>query len=75
MSMGAITQEYGPAEAAVQSVLAGVDMILIPEDFDLALSGLINAVEEGKIAKGRIHESLVRILQAKLKAGMIHMPT
>jgi beta-glucosidase-like glycosyl hydrolase len=46
-------------------------MILIPEDFNQALGGLINAVEEGKISTERIRESLVRILHTKLKAGMI----
>jgi beta-N-acetylhexosaminidase len=71
MSMGAITKEYSSADAAVMAIQAGVDMILIPQDFNQALSGLVDAVEDGTITKTRIRESLTRIFQAKLKAGMI----
>ena len=33
MNMGAIAENYSPAEASVKAVLAGADMILMPEDF------------------------------------------
>jgi beta-N-acetylhexosaminidase len=71
MNMGAITRNYCSAEAAVMALQAGVDMILMPDDFDEAVNSILTAVRDGEISHGRIRESLVRILQAKLSAGLV----
>jgi len=71
MSMGAITQEHSSADAAILAVMAGVDMILLPEDYGEAASGIIRAVGDGTITTGRIRESLTRIMRTKLKMGVI----
>jgi len=68
MAMGAIIQEYSAEEAAVMAIQAGVDMILIPENYNKAASGIIQAVDDGMITTQRIRESLLRIMLTKLKA-------
>jgi len=73
MNMGAITNKYAPSEAAVMAFKAGADMILMPEDYDQAANGMAQAVESGDIPIDRMHESLYRILHAKLKAGLIKL--
>ena len=67
MNMGAIAENYSPAEAAVKAVLAGVDMILMPEDFRQAYTGVLNAVKSGKITEERIDASVYRIVKLKLQ--------
>ena len=67
MNMGAVTQNYSSAEAAVKAVNAGVDMILCPYDFFDAYNGIIDAVNSGSISIERIDESVSRILNIKLK--------
>ena len=67
MNMGAIAENYSPAEAAVKAVLAGVDMILMPEDFQQAYTGVLNAVKSGKITQERIDASVTRIIGLKLE--------
>ena len=67
MEMGAITQQYSSAEAAVGSIQAGVDIILGPQNFVEAFDAVIDAVEKGVISEGRINESVRRIL--KLRGG------
>lgn len=67
MNMGAIAENYSPAEAAVKAVLAGVDMILMPEDFQQAYTGVLNAVKSGKITQERIDASVIRIIGLKLE--------
>lgn len=74
MNMGAITENYKPDMAAVMALIAGVDMILMPEDFDAAVGGVLKAVREGIISNERIHESLTRIFKTKIKAGLIYLP-
>jgi len=66
-NMGAITQEYSPADAAVKGLEAGADIILMPEDFKEAYAGVLKAVEDGTLSRERIDESLVRIIRQKLK--------
>lgn len=67
MNMGAIAQNYDSASAAVQAVLAGNDLVLMPESFTEAYMGVCRAVEEGQISEERIDESVRRILQVKQK--------
>lgn len=65
MNMGAITGSYTSAEAAVAAVQAGVDIILMPEDYTAAYNGILEAVNNGTITEERINESVVRIVKVK----------
>ena len=69
MNMGAIAENYSPAEASVKAVLAGADMILMPEDFVSAYEGVLEAVRSGVIDEARINDSLKRVYRVKY-AGM-----
>ncbi len=69
MEMGAITQQYTSAEAAVGSILAGVDIILGPENLREAFDGVVEAVEKGVITEERINQSVRRILNLKKQLG------
>lgn len=65
LSMGAITDYYTPAEAAVAALKAGCDIPLMPERLDEAYQGVLSAVQAGELTEERIDESLTRILTAK----------
>lgn len=67
MNITAITDYYAADEAAVLALRAGCDMILMPEDFELAYLGILNAVQEGTIAEERIDDALRRIYKIKLR--------
>lgn len=67
MSMNAITDYYTADEAAVKALQAGADMILMPEDFETAYQGVLDAVNNGILTEDRINESLVRVYRVKLK--------
>lgn len=66
MNKKAITNSYESADAAVTAIVAGADIILMPEDFKGAYEGVIEAVKSGVISEERINTSLVRIVKAKL---------
>ena len=66
MEMGAITQQYTSGEAAVCSILAGVDIVLGPKYFVEAFDAVMKAVEQGTISEERINQSVRRILRLKL---------
>lgn len=66
LNMGAISQEYSAAQAAVKAVKAGVDMLLMPADFNTAYEGVLSAVKNGEISEERIDESVYKILKTKI---------
>lgn len=70
MNMGAITGSYNSDQAAVMAVNAGVDMILMPADYETAYNGLLEAVNNGTITEERINESVIRIVKVKLSMGV-----
>lgn len=65
LSMGAITDYYTPAEAAVAALKAGCDIPLMPERLDEAYQGVLSAVQVGELTEERLDESLTRILTAR----------
>ncbi|MBO5523827.1 MAG: glycoside hydrolase family 3 protein, partial [Roseburia sp.] len=57
LNMGAVTDNYTSDQAAVLAVNAGVDMLLMPQDYEAAYNGLLAAVQDGTISEERIDES------------------
>jgi len=70
LTMQAISDHYDLGHAAVESVKAGTDIILMAHDYDGVISvyeKLRVAVENGEITEERIDESVERIIQLKWK--------
>ncbi|SHK60291.1 beta-N-acetylhexosaminidase [Fibrobacter sp. UWT2] len=67
MDMGAITTQFGNAEAAIKSIQAGVDVVLCSREFTQVFDAVVKAVENGDIKESRIDESVKRILALKNK--------
>lgn len=65
LSMSAISEYYGADEAAIMAILAGCDMLLMPENFEKAYNGVLQAVADGNISEERINDSLRRIYRIK----------
>lgn len=70
-NMGAISQVYSSSEAAVKAIQAGVDIVLMPANFNSAYNGVLQAVQSGQITEERLDESLRRILTAKEEHGLL----
>ncbi|MCL2096743.1 MAG: glycoside hydrolase family 3 protein [Oscillospiraceae bacterium] len=73
LEMGAVAQYYNNAETAVNAVAAGVDMLLMPNNFREARDGLLNAVKSGELSEEKIDESVKRILNVKYNAGLLNI--
>jgi beta-N-acetylhexosaminidase len=70
MRMGAITSHYDAGEAAIRTILAGADQVLMSNDTDAAIAAVLAAVRSGRIPEARIDESVARILDAKKRLGL-----
>lgn len=82
MVMQALYDKYTFAQASVLSLKAGVDILLFQtpgtndrgtpkEQFEAAYRAVLTAVDEGELTEERINESVLRILELKLKRGII----
>jgi len=70
LEMGGIAKGYNSGEAAVLAVEAGADVLLMPPDPDAAIKGLVAAVENGRLSRRRLEESVIKILSAKERMGL-----
>lgn len=65
LDMAAISDYNGSEEAAIMALKAGCDMLYMPEDFEKAYNGVLQAVRNGTISEARIDDALRRIYRIK----------
>jgi len=74
MEMNAISGKKQMGESAVKSVLAGSDIILISsygENTGIIYNAVKKAVKDGRISEQRIDDSVKRIIELKLRYGIM----
>nr|WP_245602124.1 beta-N-acetylhexosaminidase [Peribacillus kribbensis] len=71
MNMQAISDHFGPVDAAIRAVKAGTDIVLMPVGLKEVAEGLYKAVRSGEIPEKRIEKSVERLLTLKINRGII----
>jgi len=57
-------------DSCAQAINAGIDMVMVPDDWKAFIANTIRQVEGGEIPMARIDDAVTRILRVKLRAGM-----
>lgn len=57
-------------DACAQAINAGVDMVMVPNDWKAFIANTLAQVEAGAIAQARIDDAVSRIVRVKLRAGL-----
>ena len=57
-------------ESCPAAINAGVDMIMVPEDWKALLTNTLEQVRSGEIEQSRIDDAVRRILRVKMRAGL-----
>ncbi len=70
LDMGAV-RDQDRGELAIQSIEAGVDILLAPPDVAVAHAALVDAVRTGRISEERLDASVARILRLKSELGLV----
>jgi beta-glucosidase len=72
-----IEQVPGCAKAeCAQAINAGIDMVMVPEDWKAFIGNTIADVEAGRIPMSRIDDAVTRILRVKMRSGLFeHAPS
>lgn len=70
LDMGAV-RDQDRGELVVQSIEAGVDILLAPPDLATAHAAIVDAVVTGRISEARLDASVARILRLKSELGLL----
>jgi beta-N-acetylhexosaminidase len=73
LSLGAIRGGQGAADASVQAIAAGADMVLISDPVDVAAArdALLRAVKKKLIPPARLDAAVSRVLELKRNQGLL----
>lgn len=69
--MASITEDYSAGEAALKSLEAGADIVMMPQDLPEAFEAVENAVSSGEYDENLINDSVRRILAKKFQRGIM----
>ena len=70
LNMGGVTKYYKPGEADVKALIAGNDILLFPNDVELVINEIKNAINQGLITEEQINYKCKKVLQAKYWVGL-----
>ena len=74
LGMAGASEQYGNDRVPVLALEAGVDMLLMPPEFDVAYNAVLDAVASGELTEERIDTSVRRILTLKQSLGIVEDP-
>ncbi|NLU70062.1 glycoside hydrolase family 3 protein [Streptomyces sp. HNM0574] len=74
LDMQGATEDFPPDVAPVRAFRAGVDQLVLAPQLRTAREAVLSAVRSGEITGRRLDESVVRILEHKLRNGLFPDP-
>lgn len=66
LEMGAVTEGHTDTETATMALQAGTDLVLLPNDYEAAYQGVLDAVGNGKLSEEDVDKHVQRIIAMKL---------
>ena len=73
LEMKGVTKYFPNAEISVQSLIAGNDLLLLPENVELSIRKIDSAILDGRICRKTFEKSVKKVLLAKYNLGL-HQP-
>lgn len=70
LEMKGVSKYYPAGEAAVQALIAGNDMLCLPEDVNGAIEAIKAAIKQKRLKQSEIDEHVHKVLYAKYSLGL-----
>jgi beta-N-acetylhexosaminidase len=70
LEMKGVAKFFPAGEAAVQALIAGNDMLCLPEDVPAAIAAIKAAIKKKRLKQNDIDDKLMKVLAAKYDLGM-----
>lgn len=73
LEMKGVTKYFGAGEAAVEALIAGNDMLCLPENVPVAIAAIKKAIKKKRLSWDNIDKKVRRVLYSKYQLGL-HQP-
>ncbi len=73
LEMKGVTKFYPAGEASVQSLIAGNDLLCLPEDIKGSIKKIRKAIRRKKLKRSDINDRIKKVLLAKYNLGLNHI--
>jgi beta-N-acetylhexosaminidase len=70
MDMAGLAKIFNQGEAAVRAIEAGADVLLMPLNPETVIHAVVAAIEDGRLKRARVEDSVMRVLEAKVRVGI-----
>ncbi len=70
LEMKGVTKYFEPGEVEAEALLAGNDVLCLPEDIAASLEKIKEYIDDGKISEAQVEASVKRVLRAKYQLGL-----
>lgn len=70
LEMKGVTKHFKSGEVEAEALLAGNDVLLLPEDMEAAIREIKRYIKIGKLTQEQLDESVKRVLRAKYRLGL-----
>lgn len=74
LDMKGVTKYFPSGEIEVRALLAGNDILLLPENVPAAINGLVKAYKSGRVSEELLEEKCKKILSYKYELGLNKKP-
>lgn len=70
LGMKGVTKHYASGETEAEALVAGNDILLLPQDVPAAFAGIKKYIAEGKLQRSDVYESVKKILHFKYRQNL-----
>lgn len=71
LDMLGFAKQFSGGEGPERAIEAGADVLLMPPDPERAIHAILAAIQSGRITRQRIDDSVMRMLAAKVRVGVL----
>ncbi|HEX5552066.1 MAG TPA: glycoside hydrolase family 3 N-terminal domain-containing protein [Chitinophagaceae bacterium] len=72
LEMKGVSDYFSDGRAGVQALLAGNDILLLPENVDACITRVLKAIHDRVLSRATIDGRVKKVLAAKYRAGLAH---
>ena len=70
LGMKGVTKHYQPGEVEAEALVAGNDILLLPQDVEASVKAINQYIDAGKLSREDIHKSVKKVLSYKYRLGL-----
>lgn len=70
LEMKGVTKNFGDGQVEAEAILAGVDILCLPENIEASFRAIKGYIADGRLSKAQVEASVKKVLASKYKLGL-----